>query len=122
MYGGAPDVDAAFAALAHPVRREILTRLARGEATVNELVEPFDLTQPAISHHLRVLEDAGLIARRVDGTRRPCRLSPDGVTTVNRWLEMLRTAYEANYRRLDALLATGSAVPASDPPEPTEDR
>ena len=70
------NLDASFAALADPTRRAILARLALGEATVNELVEPFDMTQPAISRHLKVLEGAGLITRRIDGTKRPCRLAP----------------------------------------------
>jgi DNA-binding transcriptional ArsR family regulator len=107
MYTGqeVPDVDAVFAALAHPTRRAILERLIGGEAMVTELAEPFDMTQPAISHHVRVLEEAGLILRRAEGTKRPCRLSPDGVATVDRWLELLRQALSANYARLDALLA-----------------
>ena len=100
-----PNVDAVLAALAHPTRRAILERLAGGEAMVTELAAPFDMTQPAISHHVRVLEEAGLILRRVDGTKRPCRLSPDGVATVDRWLESLRQALAANYARLDKLLA-----------------
>lgn len=99
------DVDAVLAALAHPTRRAILERLAGGEAMVTELAAPFDMTQPAISHHVRVLEEAGLILRRVEGTKRPCRLSPDGVATVDRWLDSLREALSANYARLDALLA-----------------
>jgi len=100
-----PHIDAAFGALAHPTRRAILVRLADGEAMVTELAEPFDMSQPAISHHLKVLEGAGLIARRVDGTKRPCRLSPEGMAAVARWLDLFRDALSANYRRLDALLA-----------------
>ena len=73
------NLDAAFSALADPTRRAILARLALGEATVMELVEPFDMTQPAISRHLKVLEGAGLIVRRVEGTKRPCRLAPAAV-------------------------------------------
>src|SRR5215467_10498721 len=99
------NLDATFAALADPTRRAILARLALGEATVMELVEPFELTQPAISQHLKVLENAGLIARRIDGTRRPCRLAKDGVAEVDRWLAMLRKALAKNYDRLDAVLA-----------------
>jgi DNA-binding transcriptional ArsR family regulator len=98
-------LDTAFAALADPTRRAILARLAQGEATVQELVKPFDMTQPAISQHLKVLEDAGLIARRVDGTRRPRRLAEDGIDAIDKWLGMLRKALEKNYDRLDQVLA-----------------
>ena len=83
-------LDAAFSALADPTRRAILARLARGEATVMELAEPFAMSQPAVSRHLKVLEEAGLIARRVNGSRRPCRLSGEGLGAVDRWLAMLR--------------------------------
>lgn len=100
-----PNLDATFAALADPTRRAILARLASGEATVMELAEPFAMTQPAISRHLKVLEGAGLILRRVDGTRRPCRLAPDGVRAIDQWLDLLRRALTANYDRLDTLLA-----------------
>src|SRR5579884_3171382 len=82
-------LDAAFSALADPTRRAILARLARGEATVMELAEPFAMTQPAISRHLRVLEGAGLITRRVEGTKRPCRLAKAGFEPIDQWLEML---------------------------------
>ena len=98
-------LDAAFSALADPTRRAILARLALGEAGVMELAEPFEITQPAVSRHLKVLEDAGLITRRVDGTRRPCRLAKEGLASMERWLEMLRNALEANYDRLDSVLA-----------------
>jgi len=98
-------LDAAFSALADPTRRAILARLALGEATVMELVEPFELTQPAISRHLKVLEGAGLIVRRVEGTKRPCRLAPSAVTEIDQWLSVLRRALEANYGRLDQVLA-----------------
>jgi DNA-binding transcriptional ArsR family regulator len=99
------NLDACFAALADPTRRGILARLALGEATVTELVEPFEMTQPAISRHLKVLEGAGLIVRRVDGTRRPCRLAPSAMTEIDQWLGMLRQALAANYNRLDDVLA-----------------
>jgi DNA-binding transcriptional ArsR family regulator len=98
-------LDAAFSALADPTRRAILARLASGEAGVMELAEPFEITQPAVSRHLKVLEDAGLITRRVDGARRPCRLAKEGLASMERWLEMLRKALEANYDRLDSVLA-----------------
>jgi DNA-binding transcriptional ArsR family regulator len=98
-------LDAAFSALADPTRRAILARLASGEATVNELAEPFEMTQPAISQHLKVLEEAGLIVRRVDGTKRPRRLAKAGIEAMDQWLAMLRRALEANYDRLDEVLA-----------------
>jgi len=99
-------LDAAFSALADPTRRAILARLANGEATVMELAEPFEMTQPAISQHLKVLEDAGLIVRRVDGTKRPRRLAKAGIETMDQWLAMLRKALETNYDRLDAVLTS----------------
>jgi DNA-binding transcriptional ArsR family regulator len=99
-------LDASFAALADPTRRAILARLAKGEATVNELAEPFEMTQPAISQHLKVLEDAGLIVRRVDGTKRPRRLAKAGIEAMDQWLAMLRKALEKNYDRLDDVLAS----------------
>jgi DNA-binding transcriptional ArsR family regulator len=100
-----PNLNASFSALADPTRRAILARLALGEATVTELAEPFDMTQPAISRHLKVLEGAGLITRRVEGTKRPCRLAPAAVTEIDQWLAMLRQALSANYNRLDDVLA-----------------
>lgn len=99
------NLDAAFSALADPTRRAILVRLAKGEATVNELAEPFEMSQPAISQHLKVLEDAGLVTHRIDGTRRPRRLAKPGIEAMDEWLAMLRKALEANYDRLDAVLA-----------------
>src|SRR6516162_606422 len=94
-----------FGALADPTRRAILTRLADGEATVAELAEPFDMSQPAISQHLKVLEDAGLVARRVEGAKRPRRLVKAGIDAMDQWLAMLRKALEKNYDRLDQVLA-----------------
>ena len=102
-------LDAAFAALADPTRRAILARLAKGEATVNELTEPFEMTQPAISQHLKVLEDAGLVIRRVEGTRRPRRLAKNGIDAMDQWLARLRKALEKNYDRLDNVLAAMEA-------------
>lgn len=99
------NLDAAFAALADPTRRAILARLAKGEATVMELAKPFNMTQPAVSQHLKVLEDAGLVASRIDGTRRPRRLAKDGVHAIDKWLAMLRKGLEKSYDRLDHLLA-----------------
>jgi DNA-binding transcriptional ArsR family regulator len=99
-----PSLDAAFSALSDPTRRAILVRLAKGEATVMELANPFKMTQPAISRHLKVLETAGLISRRVEGAKRPCRLATRGVEAVDRWLAMLRDALAKNYDRLDQVL------------------
>ena len=100
------DLDAAFSALADPTRRAILARLAKGEATVMELAAPFEMTQPAISQHLKVLEDAGLVARRVEGTKRPRRLAEGGIDAMEQWLAMLRKVLERNYDRLDEVLAS----------------
>lgn len=102
---GALNLDAAFAAMADPTRRAILARLASGEATVMELAEPFEMTQPAISQHLKVLEAAGLVQSRIDGTRRPRRLAKAGIDAMDQWLAMLRKALEASYDRLDQVLA-----------------
>ena len=99
------NLDAAFAALADPTRRAILARLALGEATVMELAEPFEMTQPAVSRHLKVLEGAGLIIRRVEGTKRPCRLAPEALAEIDRWLDWMREALARNYARLDDVLA-----------------
>jgi len=98
-------LDTTFSALADPTRRAILARLTSGEATVMELAAPFEMTQPAVSRHLKVLESAGLITRRVEGAKRPCRLAPAGIAEIDRWLEMLRQALAANYDRLDQVLA-----------------
>jgi DNA-binding transcriptional ArsR family regulator len=98
-------LDTRFLALSDPTRRAILARLALGEATVNDLAKPFAISQPAVSQHLKVLENAGLILRRVDGTRRPCRLAPAALDELDQWLAALRRTMEANYARLDAILA-----------------
>ena len=111
-----PNLDAAFSALADPTRRAILGRLSLGEATVMELAEPFEVTQPAISRHLKVLEGAGLIVRRVEGTRRPCRLAPDGIAAIDQWLEMLRDALAKNYDRLDEVLVVMKSEERKDVP------
>jgi DNA-binding transcriptional ArsR family regulator len=109
------NLDAAFSALSDPTRRAILARLATGEATVNELAEPFEMTQPAISQHLKVLEDAGLVVRRVDGAKRPRRLAKDGIDAMDQWLAMLRKAMENNYDRLDRILASQSLATTQHP-------
>jgi DNA-binding transcriptional ArsR family regulator len=97
-------LDNVFAALADPTRRAILKRLARGEATVTELAEPFAMTQPAISKHLKVLERAELITRGRDAQRRPCRLRAKPMEEANRWLEGYRRFWEESFARLDDLL------------------
>ena len=97
-------LDQTFAALADPTRRAIMARLALGEATVNELVEPFAISQPAISRHLKVLEQAGLISRGRDAQRRPCRIEAVPLADISEWLEKYRRFWEARYERLDSLL------------------
>ncbi len=97
-------LDATFAALADPTRRAILARLASGQASVNELAEPFSMSQPAISKHLKVLERAGLISRGQDAQRRPRRLEPQPFVEATEWLEKYRRSWAANFQRLDALL------------------
>jgi DNA-binding transcriptional ArsR family regulator len=111
-----PDrLDAVFAALADPTRRAILTRLATGEASVTELAEPFTMSQPAISKHLKVLERAGLVTRGHDAQRRPRRLEPKPLAEATEWLERYRKIWEGNFQRLDALLdelkSTGKKAP-----------
>jgi len=101
-----PDLDAVFMALADPTRRAILSRLREGDASVLELAEPFEMSQPAISRHLKVLERAGLISRRQDGQRRPRRLEPAPLAEVADWLEGYRQFWETRFQHLDALLAT----------------
>ena len=99
------NLDTSFSALADPTRRAILARLALGEATVMELAAPFEMSQPAVSRHIKVLEEAGLITRRVEGAKRPCRLAPDAVDDIDQWLDLLRQALTRNFERLDAVLA-----------------
>ena len=100
-----PDrLDATFAALADPTRRAILARLALGEVSVTELAEPFAMSQPAISKHLKVLERAGLVTRGRDAQRRPVRLEAQPLAEATGWLERYREIWEANYARLDAVL------------------
>jgi DNA-binding transcriptional ArsR family regulator len=98
------NLDAIFAALADPTRRAILARLAEGEASVAELAEPFEMTQPAISKHLKVLERAGLVSQGRDAQKRPRRLEARPLAEANDWLERYRQFWEASYGRLDLLL------------------
>lgn len=97
-------LDATFAALADPTRRAIIARLTQGEASVMELARPFDMSQPAISKHIKVLEQAGLVSRGQDAQRRPCRLEPRPLVEATTWLEHHRELFEARFQRLDALL------------------
>jgi len=105
MHAPTSGLDATFAALADPTRRAILARLASGNATVNELAEPFDMSQPAISKHLKVLERAGLISRDRDAQRRPSRLEPRRLAEASAWLDDYRRFWEASFARLDGVLA-----------------
>ena len=113
-------LDATFAALADPTRRAILARLATGAATVNELAEPFDMTQPAVSKHLKVLESAGLVTTDRDGQRRPRRLQPARLAEANAWLEQYREFWESSFRRLDDVLV--ELQPRKSPRQPRSRR
>jgi DNA-binding transcriptional ArsR family regulator len=97
-------LDQSFAALADPTRRAIIARLAEGEATVQDLARPFSISQPAISRHLKVLEEAGLIETRIDGTARPRRLKPAAVEALWDWLGQYRALWEEQFQKLDAVL------------------
>lgn len=108
-------LDATFAALADPTRRAILARLAKGEASVNELAEPFDISQPGISKHLKMLERAGLVSVAQDGQRRPRRIEPKPLAEASGWLERYRDMWETNFARLDALLDELQKKPPKDP-------
>jgi DNA-binding transcriptional ArsR family regulator len=111
-----PDrLDATFAALADPTRRAILARLASGEANVMELAEPFAMSQPAISKHLKVLERAGLVSRGREAQRRPCRLEAAPMAEATEWLEKYRRFWEASFADLDALLAEMKAASSQKP-------
>jgi len=100
------NLDATFSALADPTRRAILARLVEGEASVMELAAPFALSQPAVSKHLRVLENAGLITKGRDGQRRPCKIEMAPLNAANDWIERYQQIWEQNYARLDDLLET----------------
>ena len=111
-----PDqLDLTFAALADQTRRAILARLATGELSVNELAEPFDMSQPAISKHIKVLEAAGLVSRSKDAQRRPVKMEAQRMAEAIEWLEQYRRVWEQTYARLDTLLAELKAMtPALD--------
>ena len=120
-YGQLPaaHLDATFAALANPTRRAMLARLAAGELSVTELAEPFSMSQPAISLHLKVLERAGLVSRGRDAQRRPVRVEPKPLEAATAWLEGYRDALERTFRRLDAVL---EEMKATAPPAPRRTR
>jgi DNA-binding transcriptional ArsR family regulator len=99
-----PDLDAVFAALANPTRRALLARLAGGERSVTELAAPFDMSQPAISLHLKVLERAGLVSRGRDAQRRPVRVEAQPLAAASEWLDRYRQTLDRNFRRLDGVL------------------
>ena len=107
-------LDATFAALADSTRRQILARLAHGEATVNELAEPFAMSLPAISKHLKVLERAGLISRGRNGQFRPCRLEAQGLDVATDWIEHNRKIWEERFDKLSAHLRALQATPTSE--------
>lgn len=109
-------LDDLFAALSDPTRRAILARLREGEASAGTLAAPFALTQPAVSRHLATLRRAGLVAERRAGTRRIFRLAPHRLAEIDAWLDDFRMAMEANYARLDALLATPPERTGNDEP------
>lgn len=106
-------LDATFLALADPTRRAILARLSLGEASVTELAEPFAISQPAISKHLKILERAGLVSAGHEGQRRPRRIEGKPLAEAGAWIEGYRAIWEASYQRLDGLLAELQGTPSS---------
>jgi DNA-binding transcriptional ArsR family regulator len=112
------ELSTVFSALADPTRRAILARLSKGEAPVKDLAEPFALSGPAITKHLNVLERAGLISRRRDGQRRPCRLEPRALEPAADWIERYRAMWEERLDRLDAFLKSAAPKPAARAPVP----
>jgi DNA-binding transcriptional ArsR family regulator len=109
-------LDATFSALADPTRRAILARLARGETTVQDLAEPFAMSLPAISKHLKVLERAGLISRSREAQWRPCRIEPRALKGVDEWLDHYRRFYDESFDRLDSYLKTLQAQESNKEP------
>ncbi|HEY4606958.1 MAG TPA: metalloregulator ArsR/SmtB family transcription factor [Acidimicrobiia bacterium] len=103
-------LDRAFSALADPIRRRMIARLSRGSATVNELAEPFEITKQAVSKHIQVLEQAGLVTRTRDAQRRPVHLNPSQLEAMTAWIDRYRLISEEQYRRLDALLETNDGA------------
>jgi DNA-binding transcriptional ArsR family regulator len=121
-HGGEPTLDAVFGALADPTRRAILARLTQGEATVNELARPFTISQPAISRHLKVLEEAGLISRTRRATARLSKLEAEPLKGALTWLASYREFWEESFERLDDLLDALQQDPAHDPSEGEQGR
>ena len=115
-------LDALFGALADPTRRAILAQLAGGEATVSELAEPYGLSQPTISKHLKVLETAGLISTGRDATRRPRRIEANALALAEGWFEPFRALWNARYKALDSVLEEMDAAQAPQPPRPLSKR
>ena len=115
MVSVADRLDRTFGALADPTRRAILARLAKGEASVTELAEPFEMSLPAVSKHLKVLERAGLVSRGKDAQRRPRRLEAKPLAEATAWLEAYRKFWESNYAELDSVLAELKALEARGP-------
>ena len=105
----AVDLDAAFAALGDPVRRALVSRLARGDATVGELAEPFAMTQQAVSHHVGVLRRCGLVEQRREGTRRPCRLKVEHLASLSTWIDDQRRAWDDRLTALERHLTGDEA-------------
>ncbi|MBJ2119358.1 winged helix-turn-helix transcriptional regulator [Arthrobacter sp. MSA 4-2] len=104
--GSEEQLNSAFAALADPVRRALIARLSRGPATVNELAEPFPITKQAVSKHIQVLEQSGLITRTREGQRRPCHLDPAALEALTSWIDTHRLTVERQFRSLDTVLDT----------------
>ncbi len=113
-------MDRAFLALGDPVRRAIIARLSRGPATVNELAGPFDITLQAVSKHIRVLEQAGLVTRTRDAQRRPVHLDPAALERLTAWIDRYRLETERRFRALDALLASADGAAARGATEEKE--
>ena len=111
-----------FAALSDPIRRDMVARLADGDATVNELAEPYDVTVQAVSKHLRVLEDAGLVSRSRDAQRRPVHLEAEVFDLMTKWIDRYRRHAEDRYRRLDRLLASTSDDDQQHPKTPAPNK
>ena len=112
-------MNAVFSALADPTRRALLSRLAQGDATVSDLADPFPISQPAISKHLKVLEEAGLIERHRRGQQRPARLRPETLTAATEWMARFKAQWETRLDQMDELLGRQPDLPA-DPPHPTD--